>query len=119
MGYHHELHKRRLKKAAILKLQTEIGLIEGHNECAKYLTAKVEEPLTNPVDLDIAAQESLLNEIELVFTDDDNARILEPPDKQYILETINKSNINAAPGSDGIPTLFYKECWDIVGDTLA
>ena len=53
-----------------------------------------------------------------MFTDDDNSRILEPLDKQYILETINKSNVNAAPGSDGIPTLFYKDCWDIIGDTL-
>ena len=35
--YHHELHKRKLKKCSILKLQTQDGLLEGHDQCAGYL----------------------------------------------------------------------------------
>ena len=26
--------------------------------------------------------------------------------------------LNAAPGSDGIPSLAYKECWSVLGDPL-
>ena len=29
--YHHELHKKMLKRTSILKLQTEEGLLEGHD----------------------------------------------------------------------------------------
>ena len=28
--YHHGLHKKHLKRSSIMKLQTEIGLLEGH-----------------------------------------------------------------------------------------
>ena len=35
--YHHELLKKVIKKSSILKLQTENGLLEGHDACASYL----------------------------------------------------------------------------------
>ena len=35
--YHHELHKRIIKRNAILKLQSDQGLLEGHAACAAYL----------------------------------------------------------------------------------
>ena len=35
--YHHDLHKKHLKRSSILKLQTEAGLMEGHDQCANYL----------------------------------------------------------------------------------
>ena len=35
--YHHELHQKKIKRSAILKLQTDEGLLEGHHACAAYL----------------------------------------------------------------------------------
>ena len=35
--YHHEIHKKHIKKSSILKLQTDAGIIEGHEACAKHL----------------------------------------------------------------------------------
>ena len=116
--YHHELHKKKIKKCSILKLQTNNGLLEGHSECATYLEKTVEDLLLNPAYLDEQAQETLLNEVELVFTEKDNQLFLSPPTKKDIWITICESNLNAAPGSDGIPSLFYKECWQSMGDPL-
>ena len=41
-----------------------------------------------------------------------------PPTQQDVLDTINDSNLHAAPGCDGIPSLVYKVCWDTVGPSL-
>ena len=35
--YHHEIHRKLIKKSSILKLETPAGLIEGHAKCAEYL----------------------------------------------------------------------------------
>ena len=35
--YHHEIHQKYIKKSSILKLETEKGLLEGHDQCAAYL----------------------------------------------------------------------------------
>jgi hypothetical protein len=35
--YHHDLHRKRLKKSSILKLETSAGVLEGHTACAEYL----------------------------------------------------------------------------------
>ena len=116
--YHHELHKRKIKKCSILKLQTTDGIIEGHSDCARLLEKTVEDLLLHPATLDPVAQETLLNEVNPVFTDEDNQMFLSPPTKNDIWETICESNLQAAPGSDGIPSLFYKECWKIMDDSL-
>ena len=44
--------------------------------------------------------------------------MLTPPTRDDIWNTICSSNLAAAPGSDGIPSLVYKECWTILGDAL-
>ena len=35
-----------------------------------------------------------------------------------MLETLNNSNLKAAPGTDGLTSLLYKVCWDSLGDAL-
>ena len=116
--YHHELHKRSIKKASILKLQTESGIIEGHAACAEYLEKSVENLLLHPAELSLAAQQILLNEVVPVFSAEDNQEILKAPTSEVVKETVCHSNLNAAPGSDGIPGLFYKECWQVIGEPL-
>ena len=39
--YHHEIHKKLIRKSAILKLQTPGGVIEGHDQCATFLENEV------------------------------------------------------------------------------
>ena len=38
---------------------------------------------------------------------------------QDVKDTVAASNLHAAPGNDGIPSLFYKVCWDIIGEALS
>ena len=36
-----------------------------------------------------------------------------------VLETVTSSNLHAAPGTDGLPGLLYKECWSCLGPALS
>ena len=83
--YHHELHKKKIKKSSILKLQTKDGILEGHDACASYLEQTVEDLLLHPAQLDSVAQQVLLDEIEPVFTADDNQKMLTPPTNADVL----------------------------------
>ena len=116
--YHHELHKRVIKKSSILRLQTDNGLIEGHEPCASFLEKTVEDLLQHPAALDKVAQDTLLKEVEVVFTEQDNKKFLTTPTKEIVLKVISNSNLLAAPGTDGIPGLLYKEHWHLLGDHL-
>ena len=66
--YHHDLHKKHLKRSSILKLETANGLLEGHDDCASFLESQVGHLLLNPGVLDIVARDIMLNEIDPVFS---------------------------------------------------
>ena len=116
--YHHELLKKVIKKSSILKLQTDMGLLEGHDSCAKFLEQTVEDLLLHPADLDMGAQDTLLKEIDVVFSEQDNQKFLTSPTRDKVFEVLSDSNLLAAPGTDGIPGLLYKEHWDLLGDHI-
>jgi hypothetical protein len=97
--YHHELHKRVIKRNAILRLQSEQGLLEGHTACATYLEKSVEELLLHPATLDKVSQQVLLDEVAPVFTAKDNEQFLTPPDTEKVRKVVNSSNLYAAPGT--------------------
>ena len=116
--YHHDLHRKHLKRSSILKLQTEAGLLEGHEQCSSYLEQQVADLLTHPALLDPGAQEVLLGEVEKVFTAEDNAKFLTLPSLSTVKRRISNSNLLAAPGTDGIPSLLYSKCWNVMGSAL-
>ena len=51
--YHHEIHRKQIKKGSILKLETKNGIIKGHDMCASYLEEKVKDLLCYPAQLDV------------------------------------------------------------------
>ena len=116
--YHHALHKKKITNSAILELDTEEGILRGHQECTKYIEKSVRNLLTIPYDFDLEAQETLLKELDIVFTEEDNAMLLETPSSEEIHSVLRASNLNAAPGSDGITGLLYATLYDVLGDSL-
>ena len=110
--------KKLIKKSSILKLETPNGVIEGHNKCAEFLENEVKNLLLEDAGLDPIAQEKLLEEVLPCFTDADNAILSAPTTMQDVKETVDNSNLHAAPGNDGIPSLFYKACWNTMGEPL-
>ena len=74
--------------------------------------------LLTPAQLDISAQDVLLNELETVVTAEENDMLAKVPDKEEVLETLMEGNVKAAPGTDGITSLVYRQCWDSLGDAL-
>ena len=65
-----------------------------------------------------AAQDLLLVEVLPVFTPEDNILLCKATTKKEVEETLSEANLHAAPGSDGITSFLYKECWDLLGDSL-
>ena len=52
------------------------GTLEGHQACADFLEKTVEDLLLHPVQLNQAAQDALLAEVDPAFTASDNALLL-------------------------------------------
>ena len=116
--YHHDIHKRNIKRGSILKLQTEFGLLEGHSQCASYLENQVGDLLLNPAPLDVGARQCLLEEVVQVYTEQDNEMFKAVPDEKEVKKVISASNLLAAPGTDSIPSLLYQECWPLLKKPL-
>jgi hypothetical protein len=74
--------------------------------------------LLTDASLDLDAQHLLLDEVPPCFTEADNTILRTAPTLKSVKETIDASNLHAAPGSDGIPSLLYKVCWEVVGPSL-
>ena len=83
-----------------------------------YLENNVEQMFGTAPVLDHAAQQQLLEEVEEVFTEEDNVMMAAPATKDEVKKLLWKANVNSSPGSDGLTYLVYKECWEILGDAL-
>ena len=116
--YHHEQHVKHSKKSAILKLDTEDGVLVGHEACSDFLINRVTKLLGQPAVLDTSAQKIFLAKVSPVFSDKDNEALETSPAKEEVREVLFKSNLNAAPGTDGLASLLYKEHWYLFGDPL-
>ena len=53
-----------------------------------------------------------------MFTPADNALLCKATSKKEVKDTLSKANLHAAPGSDGITSFLYYECWEMLGDSL-
>ena len=80
--YHHEIHKKLIKKSSILKLDTPAGLIEGHDKCAEFLENQVKILLLEDAGLDSMAQDKLLEEVLPCFSEADNKVFKAHPSKK-------------------------------------
>ena len=70
--YHHELHKKKIKRTSILKLDTDAGIIQGHRNCANFQEKSISDLLLPSANLSATAQEELLKVVDPVFTKEDN-----------------------------------------------
>ena len=116
--YHHGQHLQFRKRSSILKLQTLQGIVEVHLECARALESNISNHLTNPALLDPLAQEILQNEVDESFTNEDNIKLKLVPPKSEIKSVLDSCRPHAAPGTDGQTVYLYKQCWEILGDSL-
>ena len=116
--FHHEQHRKHVKRSAILKLETAEGVLDGHTACSDFLQKEAAKLLLSPAILDSRAQAALLAEVKPVFSEADNEKLKNLPSKDYVFDILCQSNLNSAPGTDGITSLLYKEHWNILGESL-
>ena len=107
-----------MKHSSILKLKTENGVIEGHGLCSAYLESQVGDLLLNPAHVDQVARDCMLGEVEKVFTAQDNKHLLTIPKQEDVKAVLDSSNLLAAPGTDGKPSLLYSKCLEVMGPAL-
>ena len=112
--YHHNRHQQFRKRSSILQLETPMGLVEGHEACARALEANVADHLLKPADLSPQAQEILLKEVTPCFTDEDNIKLKAPPTKSEIKKILDSCRPHAAPGTDGLTVYFYQKFWHLL-----
>ena len=91
--HHHEIYKKKITQSYILQLETENGIVTGHEECAKILTNNIANILEDNFPLDQESQENLLDEVEFVFAEKDNNDLLKLPDKDEVKSVLQKSNL--------------------------
>ena len=116
--YHHEIHKKHIKRSNILELQTENGIVKGHEECAKVLVDSIKSFLSDTSPLNKDAQKALLLEVKPVFTEEDYGKLEASPNYEEIKSIVKKANHMATHGMDGIPSLLYHKCFNILGHAL-
>ena len=61
---------------------------------------------------------SLLDEVEKVFTKDDNDLLTASPTKDEVFKVLKKANHSAAPITDGILIYLYFKCFELLGDAI-
>ena len=113
--YHHDIHKKNVKRSSILQRDTYQGMLQGHESCSKYLGSQVEQLLLKPHPVDNVSRDRLLQEVEGEFTDVDNEALIAPLTSEEVKPMVMSSNLRAAPGTDGIPSLLYVTCWGFLG----
>ena len=74
--------------------------------------------MENDIILDTNSQEKLLENIENVFTEEDNLSMLVVPDAEEIRKVLTKANHNTAPGNDELTSYLYHLHFDILGTAL-
>ena len=117
-NYHHSLYQKSCKKSSILRLQTDVGLIEGDKACAEYLVQSVASHLLQTANLDHVAQQILLSEVKQVFTQEDNDMMSKLPENHQIPQGLKSCTSHATPSTDGLTAFLYKQHWNILGDSI-
>ena len=74
--------------------------------------------LLNPATLDASSQAILLGEVAPVVSESQNQNLKKLPTKNEVFTALQNMNLKAAPGTDGISSLVYFNCWDSLGDSL-
>jgi hypothetical protein len=96
---------------------TEIQLVSGRwihsrDDIADYFTLKFSNVFHSSLPQIPSDMEGLL---ESKVSDSENALLSRVPDADKVKKVVWEMNSHKAPGPDGLPGLFFKKYWDIVG----
>ena len=76
------------------------------------------DPLSKAAPLDPLAQELLLDEVEVSFTEEDNNKLKVAPTTTEVKKVLDSCRPHAARGTDGLTVFLYQQCWEILGSPL-
>lgn len=61
---------------------------------------------------------STLDHIPVMITAEENALMIDIPEKEEVKHVVMNLNADGAAGPDGFIGMFFQKCWDIVGDDI-
>ena len=74
--------------------------------------------LVSKDDLDLHVQQSLIDDLELTLSDSERVSCEGDITKDELFMALGGLQTGKSPGSDGLPTEFYKAFWEDLGDVL-
>ena len=78
----------------------------GHKKCSQYINNNVANPLENKFNFEDRDKDILLNELEEVFTKEDNEKNMKTPSKQEICKLYKHLTIMLHPDLMVWPAIF-------------
>ena len=119
-SYHYEKLTRSRHRSSIVKLKDKQGTeVDGHRDCARLLCEEVQQLFGFPVVLNEASQETMLEQVDKVFTVQDNQRLERVISDEEVRQSLGRANRLSCPGSDAICYSVYHSCWDLLGHHLS
>ena len=114
--YFHSFASERRKNNRIKKLKKDNGEVaEGEVEMATVITQYFKELFTSNAG---RRTNELLEQVVPWNTPSTNDMLLQEFTKDEIKTALNSIGDLKAPGPDGMPAIFYKRYWELVGDQV-
>ena len=79
--YHHDIHKKKVTRSAITSLESPNRTLNGHKNFADFITQNVSDLFGNKFHFNESSHKILLNELDTVFTEEDNTMLMKKPTK--------------------------------------
>lgn len=108
------LQRKKKNQIAALKLPNDSWVTDA-NDIVQYLVEHFTRLFKrDPDEMKHPIQFQSTSKID--NASDDNISMV--PMKEEVWNTIKRMKSLKAPGPDGMPSLFYKQCWELVGDEM-
>lgn len=115
-NFFHAAASERRRKNRIRRLRREDGsVVEKDEDMKEVVTNYFLNLFTSHAG---NRQDELLARVDIRVTPNMNDFLQKEYTREEIYEALQSIGDLKAPGPDGMPSIFYKKCWDIVGDDI-
>jgi len=117
IGFFHATCSERKRRNRVGRLRNGAGLWEESEEGKKAVVSNYFKNLFRSSGL-AGRTQHLLDVVEPLVTGEMNEQLCKPFSVDEVEKALNSIGDLKAPGPDGLPAIFYKKCWDLVGNKV-
>jgi hypothetical protein len=116
-GFFHAMCSEKRRRNRVGRLKNEAGGWEESEERKKVVISNYFGNLFRSSNIQGATQQ-LINVVEPSVTEEMNEQLCRPFSAEEVKMALDNIGDLKAPGPDGLPSIFYKKCWDLVGNKV-